>query len=1038
MNQWIKYCLKNPVGVFVAAIFLLLFGLMALQKMPYQLLPQVVRPVVSIYTSWSGATPYEIEKEITEKQEKYLKNIPNLLSITSTSKQGMAIITLEFDVDVNLQNMLLNVTSRLEEVRGYPTDASKPIVKMTGENVPISVYLFAKTLHPSDDIDTYKNFISDEIIKYYERIDGVGEVYVSGGRKKQIFITLDTQKLAFFHIGIDDVIASIKKQNVNISAGSMNFSQRSYRITTTGEYTSLDSIRDTVIKTLNHKNILLRDVGSVSEGYEQISSYHLHNNSKVISIQIRPTAQANILDLTNRVEELTQKLNQNFLEKRGIVIEWGRDQRQYIQTSINLVKQNILIGIMLSTLVLLIFLRNIMSLVVITLVIPLSIIGSFIVLEIFDRTLNVVLLAGVSFAISMIIDSAIVVLENILRHTKKEQSLFQACLKGTKEVVGALLASSITTIAIFIPIIFLKGDAGKLFIDIAMAASSSIGISFFVCIFIIPIFLYVLLKYKKPQRKTYKTTGYLDNFFVSMGERIATWIMKGVQFCVKNTWRQIASIVIFVGMCGVFSFIAFPKTDYLPKGNQNFIIAYLSVPPGLSLGEKQRIVKILQADFEPYLSKNQKNTTHSEVPLIRDFFISAGDSLYFYLVAENPNRIKELMEYAQESIDSIPNVSGVVLQQEVFSGALSSSIDINITGGNLDSLSRSAGKIITAIKEVLPNLNIRVVPSLELNNQEINLYPDSRNLALNGLNAQSFGTIVEVLLKGKKVGEYRNEGKSLDIILDTKGVFRGREESSPEDILYSQIYTSNGSVVSVGSLARVENEFGVSNIRHFEQKRNLLLILNVKDSMPIEKVTEILQEKVVNPILKDDENDIILSGGAGKLQALKVELFDGFVLAILITYLILCALYGNFLYPFIIILTIPLATTGGLMGLFLVDKFIAKQNLDVLTMFGFIILVGSVVNNAILIVYQTLINQNTYHMSIKESVLDATKTRLVPIYMSMLTSVLALIPLVLFAGNGSEIYRGLGAVLIGGIVFSTLITVLIIPALLLLCLRDKK
>lgn len=1034
MRGWIKFCLKNPVGVCVFGIFLLLFGLIALDKMPYQLLPQVTRPVISIYTSWGGASPQEVEKEITDRQEKYLKNIPNLLKMTSTSKQGMSIITLEFDINADIKTALLGVSSRLDEVRGYPSEVNRPVIKTTGENVPISVYLFIKTLDSKKDINHYKNFIMNDIIKYYERIDGVGEVYVSGGVGERALITLDTQQLAFYHITLDEVISSIKKQNLNISAGSIDFFQRNYRISTIGEYDSLESIGNTIVKTTNHKNIALRDLAKIHKGYEKVTSYNYHNEDKVISIQIRPSADASILELTNKIEETTHYINENFLEKRGLVIDWGRDQRQYIQSSIKLVKENILLGIALAVIVLFIFLRRVTPLLIVICTIPLSIIGSFILIHAFDRTLNVILLAGVSFAISMIVDSAIVVLENILRHMKIQKDLFRACLVGTYEVMGALFASTITTLAIFIPIIFLKDDAGKLFVDIAIAATSSIGISLVVCVFILPALLYVILK----RINLDKPKNSLDLWCERVGGVIADSIMKSVVFCTKNAPRQIATIVLFIGLCALGSFVFFPKTDYLPKGNQNFIIAYLNIPSGLSLQEKQHIVKIIRAKFQPYLASNPNHKNgEDEVPLIKDFFVSAGENISFYLVANNPSRIKSLMAYAQESIDSIPNVRGVVLQQEIFSGASSSSIDINITGTDLNSLSQTAQNIIDELKDKLPNMGVRVIPSLEANNQEINLYPDNHALALNGLNTQSFGVITEVMLKGKNVGSVRENGVMLDLILDSKHSFKEGYQISPEDILYSQIYTPSGGIVPIGSLAVIRNEYGVARIRHFEQKLNLLLVLNSRDDTPIEKVAETLQQEIIKPIAKNDTNDITLSGSAGKLQKLKSELFGGFVLAIVITYLILCALYGSFLYPFIIILTIPLATTGGLLGLFLVDKFIAKQNLDVLTMLGFIILVGSVVNNAILIVYQTLINTKTYHLHYKEAILQATQSRLAPIYMSMLTSVLALIPLVVSAGDGSEIYRGLGAVLIGGIIFSTFITILIIPALLMLSMRFK-
>lgn len=1037
--KFIAYCLKNPVVVCVAVIFLLLFGSIALYKMPYQLLPQVNRPIISVYTSYAGATPYEVEKEITDRQEKYLKNIPNLISMTSTSRDGMSIINLEFDIDTDMKLAFLNVSAKLDEVRGYPPDIDKPIIKSTGENIPIAVYLFIKTAPDNDEsINHYKNFIYDFVIKYYERLNGVGEVYVSGGTSKQIQIILDAKKLAYNNITMDEVISAIKVQNTNISAGSIDFDQRNYRISTIGQYQDLSSIYNTIIKSEGNKVILLKNVASIVKGYENPTGYNIHNNDNVISLQIRPTPDANILDLTKKVEELTDKLNKTTMKDEGLVIDWGRDQRHYIESSISQVKENIFVGIVLATLILYIFLRNFSSLVVVALIIPTSVIGSFILLDAFGRTLNVVSLAGISFAISMIIDSAIVVMANIIAHKDKSKNLFEAAFLGTKEVVGALFASTITTIAIFIPVALLEDEAGQLFVDIALAASSSIFISFFVCIFVIPPFaLFMLHKLSLLPKIKIKQLVKLSGLIENIGIRMSSFLLKILTYCIKSRVSRSLTIVIFVGICSIFSFLAFPKTDYLPKGSQNFIIAYLNPPAGLSLKEKDRIIQEIYEDFKPFLAVNgYEQKSPSDLPVIKDFFISSGTNMYFYLSAKNPIEAPKLIPYAQSVIDSIPNITGVVLQQGIFSSSGSSSIDINVSGSDIYSLIATATDIIDSIKKNFSNISVRTVPSLEINNREINLYPDSRALALNGLNIESFGTIVEVMLEGKKISQYKDQdGKNIDLVLKTS---QNKSKISPEDILYSQIYTPNGGILSLNSLADVKNELGVSRIRHFEQNRNILIILNSYGGQPLEEIMDKISLKILPDIKKNTIDNVFLSGSAGKLDKLKAELLGGFVLAIVITYLILCALYGNFIYPFIIILTVPFATTGGLIGLYLLNRFLAPQNLDVITMLGFIILVGSVVNNAILIVYQTLINFKEYKLPAYESVIKATQSRLSPIYMSMLTSVFGLLPLVLFAGSGSEIYRGLGAVIVGGLIFSTIITVFVIPSLLLFVIKDKK
>ncbi|WP_158655938.1 MULTISPECIES: efflux RND transporter permease subunit [unclassified Helicobacter] len=1095
--------MTRPVFASVIAIFIVLFGIISLRQIPYQLLPQITHPTISIYTEWAGASPYEIEKEITQNQEKYLKNLKNLQSLTSTSRDGMAIINLEFGLETDLKSAFIEVSSKLEEVGGYPDGVEKPLIKTTGETIPVAIYLFVKTLDsdmPDDlqeadsqealaesakaesknaesakadsgkadsgaqtknkpktpkqqktarnatpskantalnkantaqnlqntiktasDIDIYKDIINNDILQYYERVEGVGEVFISGGTSKQVQITLNAAQLAYNNITIQEIINAISARNHNISAGNIDFDQRNYRIQTIGAYRSINEVLETILKVQNGKITRLKDVASVQIGYAKKTSFNIHNNDKVISIQIRPTADANILELTDKIENLTNKLNAEVLEQRGLKIDWGRDQRGFILNAIDQVKQSIIIGMVLAIAVLLLFLRNLTSLFVVALVIPLSIIGTFVVLHIFGRTLNIISLAGISFAISMVIDSAIVVLESIIRNNRQAPNTpIDSSIKGLKEVIGALFASSITTIAIFIPIIYLKDEVGQLFADIGIAASSAIVIAFIVCIFVIPSFLL-------RTRHTPKHSKLSDSIG-SFGAKLSSLIMKGVVKCTHTPLARAITIFGFLGFCAAFSILAFPKTDYMPKGEQNFIISYVSTPPGFSLDEKRYIAKSIIDKISPFLSENgYKQTSADATPEIKDFFLSVGSSIYFYLVADDSAQAGRVVEFAREVIAQIPSISGVVLRQEIFSGAGSSSVDVNISGANLENIYEAASKLKDSINENFTNINIRAVPALQSNNREINLYPNSFALLENKLDVASFGNIVDVILGGKTLGNIKIDDNYIDLVLKSKD-----DRRSPEDILYAQIYAPSGRIVMLGALSEVQNTLGVSTIRHFEQKRNTLLILNPSGNKPLEEIITTLRVRIIPPVASAYKDlQITLNGNADKLSALKGELMGGFLLAVAITYLILCALYGSFFYPLFIIASVPLATAGGLMGLFLVNRFVAPQNLDVITMLGFIILVGSVVNNAILIIYQARINYESYKMEWRASVLDSTRTRLSPIYMSMLTSVLALLPLAVFAGDGSEIYRGLGAVISGGIAFSTIISVFIIPALLL-------
>lgn len=1026
----LRFFLLRPVLASVVAIFIVLFGVISFVQIPYQLLPQTTRPTISIYTSYPGASPYEVEKEIIQKQESYLKNLKNLQALTATMRDGIGIVNLEFGLDTDLQNAFVEVSAKLEEISGYPENVQKPIVKTTGEIIPVSVYLFVslKKLSIDNDgmidrgVDEQRSIIESEVLQHYERIAGVGEVILTGGVQQQIQIVLNTSQLAFNNITIQDIINAINKQNRNISAGSIDFDQRNYRVQTIGEYRSIDEVLETIIRVQNGKVTRLKDIASVEQGYSKKTNYNNYNGEHVLSIQIRPTADANILEMTDSIEKLTHKLNTEVLEKYGLAIEWGHDQREFILNAIAQVKRSVLLGMVLAILVLLLFLRNLTSLVLVALVIPLSIVGTFIVLHICDRTLNIISLAGISFAVSMVIDSAIVVLESIIRNrANKPDSPVESTLTGVREVVGALFASSITTIAIFVPILYLKDEAGQLFADIGIATSSAIVLAFVICVLIVPTFLLLFLQEPKAQNSFSQRIG-------AFGTRCSDRIMYFVYKCVQSNKTRFYTIAGFLGFCVIFNFITFPKTDYLPKGERNFINTYISMPPGLSFVEKRYIAEQIAEKITLFLKDNgYKQASPKDIPAIKSFFISAGSSIAFYLIADDPKQSQRLVDFAREVIDEIPGISGVALRQQIFSGASSSSIDINISGDNLDYIAEATKEMRDRIKEHFSNMSVRVVPALASNNREINLYPNNFALLENGFDIPSFGNIVSVLLGGKPLGSAKIDDTYRDLIL----LSRDRNHS-PEDILYAPIYAPNGKIIMLGALSEVQSTLGVSTIRHFEQKRNLLLIINPSDNTPLEEIISIIRADIIPPIAKAYPNlQITLNGNADKLSILKGELLGGFLLAVAITYLVLCALYGNFFYPLLIIASVPLAVSGGLMGLFFTNYFIAPQNLDVITMLGFIILVGSVVNNAILIIYQAQINYREYQMPWIQSVLDSTKTRLSPIYMSMLTSVLALLPLVVFAGEGSEIYRGLGSVLIGGLMFASIVSVFIIPAMLL-------
>lgn len=1038
----VKSAIKYPVVVLVGVIFVFLFGAIALHKLPYQLTPKIVYPVISVYTSWKNASPYEIEAEVISPQEKALKSLESLQSMTSVSREGRGSITLEFKQGANLNTLLLQVSQKLEEVRGYPSGVDKPVIKSSGDSIPPSIYLFLHSSLPNESVEDKRVFFVESVVPFLERIEGVGEVSVWGGRDEQMHILLDTKLLAYNNITISEVISAITRANQDTSAGVLDYSSRSYRVRLKSKFASLEDIYNTVIRSEGGKNLLLRDLAEVKEGFAKTQVYSFHNNEDAISVRIHPNVSASVLELTDAVEKEVQKLNGGILKDHHLKLEWSRDQKGYILESIALVKENILYGVLFASFVLFVFLRGFSSVFVVAFVIPVSVFGTFIVLSILDRTLNVVSLAGISFAISMLVDNAIVVLENIQRHQMLGKSIYKSCVDGTREVVGALFASVLTTVAIFVPILGLESESGQLFYDIALSATSALLISLFVSLFVVPMLAYKMQGVGEGFQKIGQYTQRVANFvfypldccgklFYQSMSFLLSWILSSV-------FMRLASVGGFITLSVWLYGALFPKLSYLPSGDQNFAISYLSAPPGLSYTERKEIAKAIYEKNKDYLSINGYVAKKpQDTPAIKDLFFIGNESFMMIgSIAEDSKRIGDLVKKLQQDINSIPSIRGSVFQQGIFdAGNGGLSIDVYLNGVDLEALRNDAQKMIEAIREVIPKASVRAVPTLEINNKEITFYPDSQALALNGMDPRGFGEILSTFLSGKTIGEYQTQsGRNIDLVLKSNQY----ASFAPEDLNYAQIYTPQGNVVSLYSLAQIKEEYGITQIRHYERDRSILLIVIPPKDMALEEALNAIKTKAIPSVALNQNTKILFKGSADKLEQTKNELLGGFALAVVITYLLLCALYGNFIYPFVIILTLPFAVVGGFIGLKLTNLFVAPQPMDILAMLGMIILVGSVVNNAILIVYQSLINIREYKFESYKAVFEATLSRIRPIYMSMLTSVFGLLPLVIFGGSGSEIYRGLGAVIVGGLVFSTIVTIFIIPAILLFFVKREE
>jgi len=1030
----INYSIKRPVTILVGVILIIMFGLISLGKLPYQLTPTVTQPKLSVQTIWPGATPYEIERDLIEEQEKALKSTPSLVEYESTSSDSVGKITLTFKLGTDINQAKLDVSNKLNEVSSYPTNAEKPVISSSGDDASPVIWTMLQTKEGnSKHIYKYKTFFENNIKEKIERIPGVASLMVIGGQEDQVHIKVDSHKLAAYGLTMDEVINTIGSENVNVSAGTMYVDRRTYRIRTTAEFKDLESLRNMVIKSDGNRRILLSDIGDVVYGNEKASGITMFLGVPGIIVGIRAEPNANVVSMTNAVEKVYQNLNDGVLKQNDLEFKWLYDERPYILGSIDLVKQNILIGAVLAIVVLLLFLRSISATTVVSLAIPISIVATFIILSAMGRSLNTISLAGISFAVGMLVDSAIVVLENIDRHKRMGKKFFQAAYDGANEVWGALIASALTTIAVFLPVIFLEDEAGQLFKDIAIAVTAAVSFSLFVSISVIPMMWTQMMRLSKHDEHQHREKR---SFIVRIGDWFTKAFMFFVNLSIKNTLMRLLTVFSLVAFSVGSVYLFFPKMEYLPQGNKNLVFNILIPPPGLSYNEREKIGEELFKKMNKHVNKEVDGIP----PINRMFFGSFGDFMIFGATTSEEQRARELIPAFIPVVNSFPGIFGISLQSGVFEQGIGEgrTVDVDLSGESIEKIATAGGMFFGAINQAVKGTQVRPVPSIELLYQESRFHPKRDKLKAVGMSSQSLGTTIDVLNDGRIIGDFKQDGKKkVDLVL------KSVDGSIPtsEELAKTLIATPKGGLVPINSLASLEKTTGISSIRHLNGKRTITLQVTPPKNMTIQEMMQLLEQKLIpavkaKGVLKDV--NVELSGTADKLKETIKNMSLDVVLALIIVYLLMSALFSNFLYPLIIMFTVPVAAAGGFIGLKLTDTFLSMQPMDILTMLGFIILIGIVVNNAILIVYQALNNIRNHNMQYKEAVLDSVKSRLRPIFMSSLTSIFGMLPLVLFPGPGSEFYRGLGSVITGGLALSTFFTIFMVPSLLMFVIKFEK
>ena len=1033
----IQDSIQYPVTTAVGVILLALFGGLALYRIPIQLTPTVDKPQINVTTQWPGALPLEVERQIVQEQEDQLKALEGLESIESTSSAGQGQILMTFKIGTDTDTALLDVSNRLEQVPRYPDDALKPAVRATGADTEFIAFFLM--MHIDRDaaqgpVSYERDFVDDVVAPEFERVPGVAAVNAFGGQRHEMQFLADPVKLAARKITISQLANALDRENANVSGGDFDEGKGNYTVRTSAEYTTAGDVESVVVAYQNDVPIFARDLGHARLGFEKKRVQGYFNGQEIFFFSIVKAPNENLMQVMVGVKEAAARLNRQVLEPRNLRIVQMFDATEYIESAISLLQQSVYIGAGLAVVVLLLFLRSFTSTLIIALAMPISVIGTFLVMSLTGRTLNVISLAGLAFAIGMVVDNSIVALENIYRHRQMGKSRAKAAFDGAREVWGAILASTLTTVAVFLPVIFIEEEAGQLFRDIAIAISGAVILSMIVAITVIPAMSAKMLgggrstSAKAPARGK-KAFGFFGSFSGRVAD-LVYWICGG-------TIRRLAVAAVFTVAAILGAVRLIPAVEYLPAGNVNFVFGQVILPSNYSLAEAESLRHGYFETLQPAYDCDESDENCPGGGISRAFMVAFGNFMFAGGGAKDPLRVAELVPVFRSAISKIPAALGAFRPFNLFqSGRDAGFINLDIVGPDFDRLQEIGGVTLARLQQELPEAQAQPLGGIDRGKPELRIVPNRLRSAELGVSGRDLGLAVNALVDGAKVSDYQWQGKRIDLKLIVEGDRRHRTH----DLAQLPVAVPGGRLVTLDALAKVELTTSPVQIGHRERQRASTIRLTPPQGVPLQTTMEQIEAKIIRPLSEEGVLSgiyrIIPRGEADKLTQTWDALQWNLLLALVITYLLMAALFQSFAYPLVILFSVPLAGFGGLLGLSVMNRF-TYQPLDILTMLGFFILVGTVVNNAILLVHQSLNHIRNENMDPREAIRESTRNRIRPIFMSVLTSVFGMLPLVIFPGAGAELYRGIGSVVIGGLLISTVFTLVLVPALFSLVLDLK-
>ncbi len=997
-----KFSVKRPVTIAMASLVLILFGVVSFTRMAIDLMPKMDLPIMAVMTSYDGAGPEEVEQRVTKPLEASMAGISGMNSITSISSAGSSVVMVMFEYGTNLDTATNDIRDALEMAKMMVPEEAQDIsiLKLDINSLPII------TIGVSGDrsLEDVNKIVEDTIAPRLERIEGVASVNVSGGQEQQVIITADPNKLSTYGLTAGSISQIIMAENMNSPGGYITQGSQEILVRTLGQYESIEALADTKLTLQTGATVRLGDIVDIRIGLSEADSIVTLNGEKVISLEIQKESDGNTVNVDTDVRKALAELDAELYDDIQLTIAYS--SADMINHSVDNVVSNLFQAVVIAMLVVFIFLGNFRSTIIIGVSIPLSIISTFVLLYFGDYTLNLVTLAALALSVGMVVDNSTVVLENIYRHRSMGKSKYQAAVEGTQEVVSAVTASTLTTVAVYLPFIFVGGMTEQIVIPFAITICFALVASLVVSITVVPMMsskLLIMHQYNEEHRP--KGIAKFQVWFDGKFNKFIEWY-QGVLVAALNHKKR-TMILVSAALIGSCMLVPMIGAELFPSQDSGQISVSVSLPSNTVMEETKQV-----ADYvEDIVARTP------EVDLIMNSVSGNSASLTVVLVPldQRDRSCADVANALQQQVNNIPGAKVTVTATDMISMGSGGSISIRIQGNNPDDLEQLASSIEAAMRTVDGAVNID--NSVADTDEELNIIIDRNKAAYYNISANNVYQTVSLALNSSTISKYRGGEEELDIVLK----YPDEMTASLDDLRNLMIPSNTGGQVPLSEVATIEHGFGQKSITRQDQSR----VETVSCDVYGRDLNSVNQEimTLVNQLPVPAGCEIVSGGDVETMQEVFGDLFLAIAMALILVYMVMACQFESLWNPLLIMASVPVMFIGVFVGLFLTG-----QRISMMSLLGILMLEGIVVNNAIVLIdYIQQLREKG--LCKRESVIEAGKTRMRPILVTTLTTVLAMIPMLVSQAEGAEMFRPMAATVIFGLTCSTIISLLVIPIL---------